>query len=348
MTSRRFPVLPDDVLTLLIDVSNEMKVGGLRQDTLDAALAGLAGLPTSTALNAHAAIGEVSGIYGATIPVLPTLFSLPFARSPRRDLPGLTRIELLFLFHRSGWMREAALKQLDEPLNSAFWVAAVAHRLNDWVPQVREAAVDCAERCFRKTEPAIFAEAAVLLLARRQLWGRWGEREIRTLDTTLARRDITDCLASRIMLSTTGPMAQVMRLALRQPEMERHLPQLAKRAVLPAVRAAAAQVLLFGEVTWHDGSERKWIDKSLGVLRRVPRVKRRTLEQIRELEPVVDRAAGDPSPVVRRVAADALIRHSHRLTNFDSIRHRLANDRAPSIRERIDFLERQEENQGAQ
>ena len=59
--------------------------------------------------------------------------------------PGLAS---LFIFHRNGRVREAALARLSGGLPNPFLFAAVAWRLNDWVPQVRAAAVCCARRVF--------------------------------------------------------------------------------------------------------------------------------------------------------------------------------------------------------
>ena len=71
----------------------------------------------------------------------------------RRDgvLPTLARAATLnfawlFLFHPSGYIREAALDSIVTPPTSAFFFAALAWRLNDWAGPVRKAAERCAVR----------------------------------------------------------------------------------------------------------------------------------------------------------------------------------------------------------
>ena len=90
-------------------------------------------------------------------------------RQPRTDTEQLLqnpRLGLLFLFHRDGRVREAALVRLVEGLPSPFLFAAVAWRLNDWAEPVRAAAAACAARCFPRTPPEVVARCATALLVR--------------------------------------------------------------------------------------------------------------------------------------------------------------------------------------
>jgi hypothetical protein len=59
----------------------------------------------------------------------------------------------LFLFHPSGYIREAALDALNSPPTSPFFFSALAWRLNDWVQPVRQAAERCAKRVLHRTAP---------------------------------------------------------------------------------------------------------------------------------------------------------------------------------------------------
>jgi hypothetical protein len=216
----------------------------------------------------------------------------------------------------------------------------VAYRLNDWVPEVRQAARACIDRTFMATDPAVVAEAALFLLGRRAQWRRWQSDEAEALDAAIARAEVTECLAARMMRATTGPMASLLRQALRRPEMDRHLPTLAAGAVQPALRAAALRTLIDGEASWPDGFERRWIDKSLGRWAPATRLGRRELPRFASIEALVGQGARDRSPAVRRVAADALVRHHARLANADALIALLAGDLSRAVRERIDFLRR--------
>ena len=93
-----------------------------------------------------------------------------FELSPRRVPSDQELLEInhdyawLFLFHPNGYVREAALDSLNNPPTSPFFFAALAWRLNDWVPAVRQAAQRCAERVLYRTAADVAATAALYLL----------------------------------------------------------------------------------------------------------------------------------------------------------------------------------------
>lgn len=58
-----------------------------------------------------------------------------------------------FLFHRDGYMREAALKALDDQIEIPAAAYGLILRLNDWAPQVRAAAEEAFERCLARSDP---------------------------------------------------------------------------------------------------------------------------------------------------------------------------------------------------
>jgi hypothetical protein len=67
---------------------------------------------------------------------------------------------VLFLFHRDGFIRQAALDVLPATAVTPFVFAGLARRLNDWVEQVRTAAVGCAARLFPDLDAIIVVDAA--------------------------------------------------------------------------------------------------------------------------------------------------------------------------------------------
>ena len=248
--------------------------------------------------------------------------------------PGL---EYLFVFHRDGRLREAALNRFEGGAKSPFFFAAIAYRLNDWALPVRAAARACAERVFPRTDAATVAAAGVFLLSRRQQWRRWGE-EAAILDDALARSDVTDRLAGIVRTATSGPMGTLLRHALRRPEMDRHLLNLATTARQPAVRVVALRSLIEGRVTWPIGVERQWLDKVYNKSRRIPLIAGREIARLVSLEALITRGARDQSAAVRRVAADGLIRHRSLASDLDEVVRLLAGDRSASVRERAAFV----------
>ena len=138
--------------------------------------------------------------------------------------------------------------------------------------------------------------------------------------------------------ATAGSMGALLRHMLRGPEVDRHLPDLSAHAILPSVRSVALRTLIEGRASWPEGYERKWIDKSHGLSRRVTRFGERALPDAPSPGPLIAQGARDRSPVVRRVAASGLIRHRDSLGNVADIIQLLALDSSRAVRERIEFL----------
>ena len=248
-------------------------------------------------------------------------------------------VAYLFIFHRDGVLRERALDMIQEGLRSAFYVATLAYRLNDWVPQVRSAAVRCADRVLPLTDAAIIAEAATSLYARRLSWQRWGD-EAAALDRALSRDDVSAKLADLLRQARDGPMGTVLKHAIRWETMDRHLDALSTGAFLPQVRAVALQTLVSGVARWPVGRAKEWIDRVYNQFRWVRVYNERPVIRPHTPEILIERGALDHSGAVRKVAATALVNLYATLQNCDRIVALLASDRSSAIRERIDYVRR--------
>jgi hypothetical protein len=243
----------------------------------------------------------------------------------------------LFLFHYSGYVREAALDAINTPPTSPFFFAALAWRLNDWVGPVRQAATRCAERVLHRMRADVAASAAQYLLDRRVAWGRWSD-EPKVLDPVFGSKDVMAALAAHLQEQTTGPLAACLRNALRYPNIDEHLPYLAANAVQPSVRAVAYQCLVAGKASWSVGFGWVWIDKVYGLRRRVPKVETRDIQGNSTAAEWIRKGIHDKSAFVRRVAADALIAARAQLPDENNLIARLASDRSPAVRSRADFM----------
>jgi len=336
-------VLPATVAERLDRVGDGMARGGLAGEVVEAALCALDPLPPRIIERARHEIVHRCGLQTESRRLHPVLelaaefipvLAPPSGHRLLRDVPGLDH---LFLFHWSGRMREAALDRLHEGARSPFFFGAVAYRLNDWVWQVRAAAARCAARTFPMTEPEIVAAAAVSLLGRTDTWCRW-ETEESLLEDALCRADVAAALATLLRNARTGPMARILTHALRRPAMDRHLPSLAREAAMPAVRATALRSLIEGRAAWPVGFGAKWIDKSHGLTRRVRIFEERPLDRALPLEELAALGAADRAAAVRRVAAEALVRHHESLANADRLLALLLRDKSPSIRDRAEFV----------
>lgn len=252
-------------------------------------------------------------------------------------LRSIERLEFLFLFHRDGRMREAALRKITGPLPSAFFFSVVTWRLNDWAEPVRQAAVECAARTFPSTSARVVAQAACVLLTRQATWGRWGgERNI--LNAAFERRDVASCLADIIGASATGPMASPLRQALRADGMDAHLRRLAVDAVQPAVRAAAIQTLIKGRAEWPVGWRWRWIDKSMGVRRRETAFATRPLAVRTDTESTIMLGLRDRAATVRSAAMSGLMQERSAVADARALASAMLDDRSPAVRERAEFV----------
>lgn len=330
-------VLPDGLRARLNGLGSRLERQLPIGREFDGILDAISALPPGIVVRADSEIAHAANLQRRRrkYPLVVRLFSPRMADIDQLGrVPGL---EFLFLFHRDGHIREAALRRLDTPIPSPFLFAAIAWRLNDWVAPVREAAAECAARCFPLTAPAIVAEAALTLLARENSWGRWTD-ERHVLRTAFARPDVAHCLAASIRTRRTGPMATILRYALREGGLDAHLETLARDAVQPSVRAVAAQALIDGHATWPDGWTWRWVDKSMGLRRRETLYRHRPLDHGAPRIPVIEASANDRSAIVRRVATSGLIRHEVDTLVARRIAMPLLRDRSPSVREQAEFI----------
>ncbi|CAN5432685.1 hypothetical protein BH10PSE14_BH10PSE14_26000 [soil metagenome] len=268
-------------------------------------------------------------------PIIARLFSLRL--TDREQLKRVSRLEFLFLFHRDGHIREAALHKLVDPIPGAFLFVALAWRLNDWVSQVRSAAVDCALRVFPVTAPEVIADGAMVLLGRDGTWGRWtSERHI--LESALERPDVAEKLANILATRAAGPSATVLRHALRGAAIDRYLGQLARDAIQPAVRAVATQALIDGVARWPNGWRWRWVDKSMGIRKAETIFESRSLTVQSDRFAQIEAGLGDRSAAVRNTAMAGLIRHRDTAPSVRYLAEPRLNDRSRRVRERAEFL----------
>ncbi len=248
----------------------------------------------------------------------------------------------LDVFSRNGHLRADALWQISGPLTSPFRVAAIVYRLNDWVPQVRAAASACAGRTLPLTDADQIIGAAPLLLGRRTRWSRWSI-ERRIVDEMLARPEVADRLFLRMR---GGPTTRLFKEALRSPAYDGRLLELAKGATLPQVRFLAFRALIEGRAVWLGGREWVFTDKVYNKRKLVPRFEQRPIPRPMLVEDLIELAAVDRSPLVRKAAADGLIRFRQQLPNIRQVAQLLRDDKSKPIRERIEWLERKRLEEG--
>lgn len=329
-------LLPINLASALTEVGTKLRLGADASAELNIALDLLAGLEPGHVARADGEIANAAGLHRhSPQPLLGRLLSP--RPSDAEQLLRIPSLEYLFLFHRDGRLREAALLKITGGLPSPFLFAAVLWRLNDWAVPVRQAAARCANRSFPATDPSVVARCAAELLVRQASWSRWrDERAI--LDQAFGRDDVAVQLAELIARERTGPQASTLRYALRTCALDRHLEQIAHEAAQPSVRAVALYALIEGKAEWPSGTAWQWIDKSMGLRRRMTVFSHRPLTVTSSREALIARGVDDRSAFVRRVALAGVIKHLPGTAEARAFAAPLVADRSLSVRERAQFI----------
>jgi hypothetical protein len=291
----------------------------------------LARLPVPVLPRADSEIAEVADLrlgYWARLEARERI-----AEARAQDIEEMARapeLRWLNLFHRDGWLREAALHAIDTAPPGPFLFAAIAYRLNDWVEPVRAAAVACAGRVFPLTDPDHIAEAAMYLLRQAPLWGRWTD-ERRNLFDAFDSPAVAAGLARSLMQARTGPTAVVLARALKTPALDHWLPELSRRAIQPSVRAIALRTLIQRTARWSEGLRRQWVDKTMGRFRMVPDWATRSVPTDLPIAELIDQGLTDPAVRVRLAAADAVTEADGDVERWVAA---MEADHSPAVRER--------------
>jgi hypothetical protein len=332
----RSTLLSSELVTALGEVGAKLRNGGDVTSSLGVALVLLAQLDPGHVARADGEIAAAASL-DRQPPQSPSTRLFSRESSGASQLLRTPGLEYLFVFHRDGRLREAALLKITGGLPSPFLFAAVLWRLNDWAAPVRQAATRCARRSFPATRPAVIARAAAELLVRQATWRRW-EAERSILNEVFGRSDVAAELADLMSVETVGPQASTLRYALRTPALDQHLERIASRARQPSVRAVALGTLIDRKAEWPSGTALRWINKPMGVQRRETVFDHRLLTVTPSRRALIERGINDRSAVVRRVALTGIIRHMLETPDARAWAEPLAFDRAPSVRERAEFI----------
>ena len=337
--SHNFPV---ELESALLALGKELANGTVPVMLFDEVMERLSALPPQSIGWADGKIAGLARLYPRPPPT-PTLGArllrlLQVQSGPPGLLSENPMLAPLLLFHRDGFVREAALERMTAP-QSPFFLAALAWRLNDWAEPVRQAAHRCAERVFASSEADVVFGAAPFLLTRWLYWRRWDPESSMLIDALLARPDVSVMLATqRFEREAEGSLGRELRLALRIDALDTHLPSLAKKARQPAVRAVALRTLLSGHASWPTGFATIWVDKRYGLTRRVMRFGNRPLKYRPSPEALIAQGLQDGSAMVRRVAADGLIEHRAIYPGLEAAIDALSQDRSAALRARARWL----------
>lgn len=327
--------IPEDLKADLAALTIALSKGKVSAALVASAVEKIARLPPANVASLDLSIADAAELWRYTEG--PRLWPLTrFATTHSAQLLRTPGLELLFLFHRDGFLREAALKRTTGALPGPFFVAAITWRMNDWVAEVREAAIACAGRCFPQIAPAHLAQAILALAAHRQSWRRWNS-EASVLRSAAADPTVLREMAALLKSGRTG-LSAAFRQILRQDGFDRYLPELAEAAVQPAIRAIAMQSMIDREARWPKGYRWEWIVKAYGLRRRVPDFDSRPVACEASREDLITAASRDKSAALRRIALSAAIKYLAAEPLTLELANRLKDDPSAAVRSRAAFI----------
>jgi len=243
------------------------------------------------------------------------------------------------LCNGDGFKREQTLRALTGSAPNSFFFALAARRLNDWVPQVRAAAREKLPSIAIASNPADVASVLSSVLPHWNSWGRM-EASDRQVLLDIASVEAVACkLKLQILSTVAGPLAEVLAQTGRSPALDACLPEIASKAVQPAVRAKAYRALLEGKMVWLEGRKWEWTDVRYckGHLKAIHGNRPLSITFPR---PEAFRAAiADRSAFVRGVAGTVLMQESEQLGALAiELATTLASDKHPALSARGNFL----------
>ena len=244
----------------------------------------------------------------------------------------------LDLISWDGYRREKSLRALSGSAPNTFFFSLAVRRLNDWVPQVREAAREKLLELAKSTNPKYVVEALCIALSNWNSWGRIEEKDKEVLFQIICEKKIAESLRYKLIHSASGPMPSLFSQLGRTPILDGYIEKIASLAIQPSVRAKAYRSLFEGRIVWVEGQKWEWTDKRYckGKLR--PVIAERKLDANIELLDLLKKSSDDRSSIVRRVSAEILIRE---LDNLGSLARELAekfaSDKSHPVSERGDF-----------
>jgi hypothetical protein len=246
-----------------------------------------------------------------------------------------------------GYKREKSLRTLSGAAPNSFFFAVAVRCLNDWVPQVREAAREKLLLIAKQTNPEHVVDVLCATLPHWNSWGRLNETDKQALLAIVSLEEVAHFLKLRIISATSGPMSSILAQAGRSEALDTYLNEIAKEAIQPAVRAKAYRSLLEGKMVSLEGRKWEWTNIRYCEERLKPIFSERILSVSVPLLETLKLAAIDRSPMVRRVAGDVLIQRLSAIGNESAqLAELLASDSSPSVVERGSFALKKLENLG--
>ncbi len=244
----------------------------------------------------------------------------------------------LDLISWDGYKREKALRTLSGAAPSTFFFSLAIRRLNDWVPQVRQAAREKLPEIVKATNPEFVVDALCIALSNWNSWGRIEDVDKSVLLEIICIDEIAETLISKLISSASGPMPSLFSQLGRTSILDGQLEKIADRAIQPSVRAKAYRSLFEERIVWMEGRKWHWTDIRYCEGRLEAVVSERKLIVKTPFLNLLNKSSVDNSSIVRRVSAEFLIRDFEDLgIHAKGFAERFASDKSNPVSERGRF-----------
>ncbi len=254
-------------------------------------------------------------------------------RSKSREL--LTWLDLTSW---DGYKREKTLRALSGAAPNAFFFLIAIRRLNDWVPQIREAAREKLPEIAIATDPAHVVEALCITLSNWNSWGRIEEADKNVLLQIISRNEIAEALKSKLITATAGPMTSLFSQLGRTSILDNYIEEISARAIQPSLRAKAFRCLFEGRIVWIEGRKWEWTDIRYNEGRYKAVVSERKIDVKPLFLKLLKHSSEDRSSIVRRVSAEFLIRELENMGDESkAYAQKFASDESNPVSERGRF-----------
>jgi hypothetical protein len=235
------------------------------------------------------------------------------------------------LMHANGYIREEALKAIDEPPPAPIFLAALLLGMSDHVPQVRAAASQCLDRLHETISTAVILATVPYIVTRWPGWANANDREASFM--LLKREDVGHSIRALLMASNAAWLPRFFRDLLSSDIADGWLVDLATQARHPAIRARSTIVLVEGKVDRLVEFRSLWRNPLRNPVRRV--------DIPFDIEALISAGARDRTVAVRKAAAEGLVRHFRSLPDVAELMETFDAEKNTVIRNRLDFIRRQ-------
>ncbi|KZN38455.1 hypothetical protein N480_12445 [Pseudoalteromonas luteoviolacea S2607] len=244
----------------------------------------------------------------------------------------------LNLISKDGFEREYVIGALCSPAPNSFFFALALRRLNDWSSEVRSAARRQLPLVAEHSQPQFVAQAIVATLFTWSSWGRIEQQDKDVIMEIVSKPMIARELKGVIISSTSGAMTYLMAQIGRIDVLDSCLMEIALNAIQPSVRGRAYRSLFEKKMVWLERRQLEWTNKRFCKQEMKPVIGKRAINVDISFSELLNSSASDRSSIVRRVAAEMLIRDLQNLGEeafyFASV---FASDKSTAVAERGRF-----------